>query len=73
MDKAISGDEELRKAQTRFLSEHPQAQKMRDVLSHFDEYEGGRGRLQKTGEVGALTIWLGVGEDSVTLALKPDG
>jgi hypothetical protein len=39
------------------------------VLSHFDEYEAGKGRLQKSGEVGALTIWLGVGEDSVTLAL----
>jgi hypothetical protein len=69
MDRAIGGDEELRKAQTQFLAEHPQTQKMRDVLSHFDEYEAGKGRLQKSGEVGALTIWLGVGEDSVTLAL----
>jgi hypothetical protein len=30
---------------------------MRDVLSHFDEYEAGTGRLQKAGEVRALTIW----------------
>jgi hypothetical protein len=42
---------------------------MRDVLSHFDEYEAGKGKLQRSGEVGALNVWLGVGEDSVTVAL----
>ena len=69
MDRAIGGDAGLRNAQTRFLAEHPQAQKMRDVLSHFDEYEAGKGKLQRSGEVGALNVWLGVGEDSVTVAL----
>jgi hypothetical protein len=69
MDKAVGGDKDLREAQARFLAEHPQAQTMRDVIIHFDEYEDGTGKLQKTGEVGPLTIWFGVGDDSVTLAL----
>jgi hypothetical protein len=69
MDKAIGGDEELKQAQIRFLAEHPHAQTMRDVLSHFDEYEAGNGRLQKSGEVGPLNIFLGVGDDSITLSL----
>jgi hypothetical protein len=72
MDKAVGGDEELAQARSRFLAEHPQAQTMRDVLTHFDAYEAGRGTLQKTGEVGALTIYWGIGEDSVTLTLAPN-
>jgi len=45
---------------------------MRDVLTHFDEYEAGIGSLQETREVGDLTIWLAVGEDSVTVTLASE-
>jgi hypothetical protein len=69
MNKAVGGDGHLRKAPDRFLDEHPRAKNMRDVLSHFDEYEAGKGDLQKSGEVGELTIFLSTGPDSVTLTL----
>lgn len=69
MQRAVGGDAALKEAQDRFLAEHPQAQAMRDVLSHFDDYERGTGRLQKSGEVGDIQIWFGVGDPSFTLAL----
>ena len=39
-------------------------------LTHFDQYEAGTGDLQESGEIGDLAIWLGVGNDSVTLSLS---
>ena len=69
MNEAIGGDEELTATLARFLADNPQAKNMRDVLSHFDEYQAGTGKLQKTGKVGELMAWLGVGEDSVTVSL----
>jgi len=69
MQKAVGGDTVLKTAQDRFLAEHPQAKAMRDVLSHFDDYERGTGTLQKSGEVGGIQIWFGVGDTSFTLAL----
>lgn len=72
MNKAVGGDGHLAAAVSTFLEGHPQAVKMRDVLTHFDEYEAGIGSLQETREVGDLTIWLAVGEDSVTVTLASE-
>lgn len=69
MSKAVGGDRELAGAKAEFLNDHRNARAMRDVLSHFDEYQAGKGKLQKSGKVGRLAIWMGAGEDSFTLAL----
>jgi hypothetical protein len=47
MNEAVGGDDELTSAQDRFLDEQPQAAAARDALTHFDNYEAGKGKLQK--------------------------
>jgi hypothetical protein len=44
-------DPRLAKALDGFLASTPSAAKVRDVLTHFDDYERGEGRLQESGEL----------------------
>jgi hypothetical protein len=56
MNKAVSGtDPELQSAMEQFLSDHPGAMDVRDILFHFDDYEIGEGRLQEQGKIGVWT------------------
>lgn len=49
----------------------PQAKKVRDMLSHFDEYAAGKGRLQRSGTVAGFTI--AFGHDGSTFTLHVAG
>jgi hypothetical protein len=44
-------DSTLRSAVEHFLGLTPDSAVIRDVLTHFDEYEAGRGRLQREGRL----------------------
>jgi hypothetical protein len=53
----------LRKALEQFQVNVPDAKDPRDILSHFDAYQAGTGKLQKKGRMGELVIYLEAGEN----------
>lgn len=46
-----TGWKEIKEALERFDQEVPHGKAIRDVLTHFDDYERGRGKMQKSGEL----------------------
>jgi hypothetical protein len=77
-----TGDAALRRAYNGFLSSDgdkvPTATTIRDILSHFTEYEAGEGHLQTDGfmdrnlnlstEVGEGTVWLRINQFRVEIS-----
>jgi hypothetical protein len=68
--QGLSGDFDLKTGLEAFLSDVPDAQNLRDVLTHFDEYTAGQGRLQRRKQMGPLIISLGRGDKTVFLMIN---
>jgi len=68
--KRSTGDELLNRACKRFQADLPDAKDLRDVLTHFDAYEKGRGKLQKSRAMGPLNIFTEAGDSRFWLRIN---
>jgi hypothetical protein len=65
-----TGDAKLRAACDAFLARNPDAKALRDVLTHFDAYEAGTGKLQSKKGFGDLAIFFERGESTLALRIN---
>lgn len=60
--KRATGDTSLREVCKRFQSDLPDAKNLRDILSHFNEYQRGAGKLKKARKMGELQVFMESGD-----------
>jgi len=68
--RRITGDALLSDACEQFQSDNPDATDLRDILTHFDDYERGSGRLQKAGTMQGLNIFTESGDGRFWLRIN---